>query len=116
MTVKDVSQSQLHICYTVDLYFKHPQTKLQEGNAFTDICLSIGGSHAQQPLAMMHWISLYLPLPPPDMGPRYISLLLTSDGHHWKPIQNCSFEDLPPPPPVLTCNGDYRNVLLAIER
>ena len=65
MTVKDVSQSQLHMCYTVDLYFNHPQTKLQEGNAFTDICLSIGGSHAQQPLAMMHWISLYLLLETP---------------------------------------------------
>ena len=29
-----------------------------------------------------------------DMGPTP-SLLLTSGGHHWRPVQTCSLEDLP---------------------
>ena len=34
------------------------------------------------------------PPPTPDMGPT--ALLLTSGGHHWKPLQTCSLEDQPP--------------------
>ena len=29
-------------------------------------------------------------------------LLLTSDGHHWRPVQTCSLEDLPPPTSTYT--------------
>ena len=40
-----------------------------------------------------------------DMGPlqSQLPLLVTSSGHHWRPVQTCSFEE--PPPSVLTC-GD----------
>ena len=39
-----------------------------------------------------------------DMGPGYPTrpptwdLLLTSSGHHWRPVQTCLLEDLPPIP------------------
>ena len=55
---------------------------------------------------------MYKPLPltlapPPDMGmPLALvlgPLLVTSGGHHWRPVQTCSFEDTPPP--VLTSDG-----------
>ena len=41
---------------------------------------------------------------PPDIKPDEPTLppqplLLTSGGDHWKPVQTCSLEDLPPPPP-----------------
>ena len=35
-------------------------------------------------------------------------LLLASGGHHWRPVQTCSLEDLPPPSPPLTSGGGYR--------
>ena len=41
-------------------------------------------------------------LPPP--------LLLTSGGHHWRPVQTCSLEDLPLPQPVLKSSGGHRNM------
>ena len=40
------------------------QTKLQEGNVFTAVCLFTGGP--MWPLPIMHWTSLYKA---PDMGP-----------------------------------------------
>ena len=45
---------------------------------------------------------------PPDIKPDEPTLppqplLLTSGGHHWKPVQTCSLEDLPPPTP----SGDH---------
>ena len=51
--------------------------------------------------------------PPPvvlatlDMGPQSIGtpMLVTSGGHHWRPVQNCSFQD-PPSLPILT-SGVY---------
>ena len=55
----------------------------------------------------MHWtypISL-------DMGPGHLlhpPLLLTSGGHHWRPVQTCSLEDLTPPPTqVLITSGGH---------
>ena len=93
---------------------------------------------SQLPLPMMHWTSLYRPIPSPgslnmgpwdprapapldmgpqdpsppgpgpslappsDMGPQDpfspcpASLLVTSDGHHWKPVQICSLQEPPP--------------------
>ena len=35
-------------------------------------------------------------------------LLLTSGGHHWRPVQTCSFEGQPPP--VLTTSDGHRNM------
>ena len=35
------------------------------------------------------------------------ALLLTSGGDHWRPVQTCSFEDLPPL--VLTSSGSHRS-------
>ena len=32
-------------------------------------------------------------------------LLVTSGGHHWRPVQKCSLEDPPLPPLVLTSGG-----------
>ena len=42
-----------------------------------------------------------LPLPP----------LLTSDGHHWRPVQTCSLEALVPPPP----SNCYWHLVVATE-
>ena len=60
------------------------------------------------PLPMIHWTSLYStpgpshpktsdmepPGPAPCISkPQPHSLLVTSGGHHWRFVQNCSFED-----------------------
>ena len=89
-------------------------TKLQEGNIFSRICHSAqvaGGPHVT--ITMMHWTSLYrLPGPGPLLDIRYMApspvpstsdidppgpgpLLMTSGGHHWRPVQTCSLEDPP---------------------
>ena len=54
---------------------------------------------------------LRYPTPPPIPCPRdTLPLLLTSGGHHWRPVlQTCSLEALPPPPPVLTYSGGHRS-------
>ena len=88
------------------------------------------GGFSMRPLPMMRWdMDTYL-IPPcphlkPDMGPTPLLLtylvvitgnkgptpspLLTFAGYHWKPVQTCSFEDLPPPQPVLTSSAPCRN-------
>ena len=33
------------------------------------------------------------------------ALLVTSSGHHWRPVQACSLDDFPPPKPILTSGG-----------
>ena len=35
-------------------------------------------------------------------------LLVRSGGHQWGPVQTCSLEDSPPPPPLLTFSGGHR--------
>ena len=40
-----------------------------------------------------------------DMGPPSPALLVTSSGHHWRPVQACSLDDFPPPKPILTSGG-----------
>ena len=37
-------------------------------------------------------------LPPPDIRPGYLPLLLTSGGHHWRPVQTVHLRSYPPPP------------------
>ena len=79
------------------------------------VSLSVHGG-LMWPLLMMHWMSLYrdpqllpwpssrhgtppqhLPYPPSIHGtpllPVPSPLLVTSGGHHWTPVQTCSFED-----------------------
>ena len=108
----------LHI-FTI-LHFYLPQTKLWECNVFTGVCYSVWGWGGNAQMAPG-----YLPPPPRDMEPGYLPptcawdlgaytpspLLLTSGGHHWKPVQTWSLEDLPPPlPPVLTSSGGHWNM------
>ena len=56
---------------------------MREGNFFTGT-LSV------------HWDRLHVryPLPRKRLG-RVPHLLVTFAGHHWRPVQTCSFEDLP---------------------
>ena len=66
------------------------------------VCHSVQGD-PMWPLPMMYW-DMGTPPPAPryqtwvvitgNMGPT--SLLLTSGGHHWRPVQTCSLEDQPP--------------------
>ena len=92
----DFCFKQLHLVLVY--YYYHPQTKLWEGNVFTDVCLcfrlgtGVGISHAswdrlhgRVPPGYQTWN-----LPPPP-------LLLTSGGHH---CSNLFTWGLPPPPPV----------------
>ena len=83
--------------YKCNIY--RPQTKLREGNVFTGGCHFVGGggvgtsyapwdrSHGRVPLP--HMGSRHLLLLPPDIILRYPHppILLTSGGHHWRPIQ-----------------------------
>ena len=84
--------------------FYHPPTKLRGVNVFTDVCLSFcsGGSH----VTITHDALDLTVHPPTDMGPHSTgtSPAVTSGGHHWRPVQTCSLQNLPPP--VLT-SGDY---------
>ena len=70
------------------------------------------------PLDTKHWTySLPSPSTPPDtrhesyplppLTPFHSSLLLTSGSYHWRSVQTCSLEELPPP--VLTSGGGHRN-------
>ena len=100
-------------------------TNLREGNVFSRVGLSVGlpsghyarciGPHCTaHPFPDMERHSTRTPgllpsmiLAPLDMGPQSIGtvLLVTSGGHHWRPVQNCLFQD-PTPAPILT-SGVY---------
>ena len=86
----------------------YPPTKLREGNAFIRVCLSAGVP--MWPLSLMHWTSLCRSYPfPPDMGSQdpLVFPLVTSGGHHWRPVQTCS---LPERSLVLTSSGEIHRV------
>ena len=77
------------------------QTKVQEGIIFTGVCLSFSSEGSHVPIThdtlgygLIPWI--------PHMWP-----LLASSGHHWRPVQICSLEDLIPP--VLTSSGGHQS-------
>ena len=100
-----------------------PPTKLWEGNVFTHVCLPVC-SQGVPNLTITHdaldvtvhsipspttsarhqtWYPLHrhqtwetLPSPSPRLA--------TSDGHHWRPVQTCSFEN---PPLGVTSGGRY---------
>ena len=75
--------------------------------SYVSICQQGG---AMWPLSMMHWTSVYRSYPfPPDMGSQgpIVLPLVTSGGHHWRPVQTCS---LPEPSLVLTSSGEVHRV------
>ena len=71
-------------------YFYHPQTKLQEGNVFTSICLfrssGVGMSHASCDRSHGR---VPMDIRPGDLPP---TLVLTSGGYDWKHVQTCSLQ------------------------
>ena len=64
---------------------------------------ALGHSYPQAP-RYQTW-NLHLPLSP-DMGPT--PLLLTSGGHHWRPVQTCLLENIAQL--VLTPSDNHRNM------
>ena len=81
-----------------------PPTKLWEGNVFICVCPSVNLSvHRRSPCDHYLWcIGPYCtglhpqpwPLWTSDLGPQAsVPLLVTSGGHHWRPVLTCSFED-----------------------
>ena len=59
------------------------------------------------------------PTPPYQKWDLPPTLLLTSGGHHWRPVQTCPIEDLPPPLPVVvateTCTVGKQAVCILLE-
>ena len=107
-------------------FYYHPPMKLRRGNVFSHSCLSIilstGGSHViiiydvldltvqlptnPPPVLAYHGTLLdwHNPLPTPTWYPLALAQPpVLSGGHHWRPVQTCSFQD--PHPPVLTSCG-----------
>ena len=97
-----------------------PPTKLREGNVYTRVCLFTGGGgpyviithdalvltvHALHagvpscPLDIRHGTLLAPRHQTWDQPPTPMPLLVISGGHHWRPVQICSLEDTPHPPP-----------------
>ena len=79
-----------------------PPTKLQEGNVFAGVCLSV---HEGGHVTITH-DALDLTYSPPRHGTPCPPLLVTSGGHHRRPIQTCPLED---PLSVLTFGGGHRS-------
>ena len=70
------------------ILFLAPANEIGEGYVFTRICLSFhrgGVPHVN----ITHDAQSHQDMGPPWPGP----LLVTSGGHHWIPVQSCSFED-----------------------
>ena len=97
---------------TINIY--RPPKELSEGNVFSHVCLSVCLSHKESHVAITH-DALDLTVQPspalapallfqtwdpqPRPHPSYIGphpLLVTSGGHHWRPVQTCSLEDPTP--------------------
>ena len=99
-----------HTKCTVDLcpcYYRQPP-KLREGNVLTScvlVCLQ-GWSHV---VITQNALDLTVHQPPPptrhraSLGRKLHSPLVTSGGHHWRPVQLDHFRTLPKP--VLTSGG-----------
>ena len=91
------------------LHYYHSPTKLRESNVFTCVHLFTGGHHViithdALDLTVQDHAPRLCDIRPsamrPPSAPRPIRrgtlLLLTSDGHHWRIVQTCSFEEAPP--------------------
>ena len=67
-----------------------------EGNVFTGVYLSFcswgGGSHVTITFDALD-LTVQAPRSPHGLG---ISLVVTSDGHYWRPVQTCSLHDPTP--------------------
>ena len=99
--------------YYTRIYSYRPPTKLEEGNAFNHVCVSVHrvGSHVT---IICDALNLTVKQPPvqtcdltgqgslPEMWPHWPGtpsipgtslgrdpLLVTSGGHHWRPVQTC---------------------------
>ena len=68
----------------------------------------------------MHPLPLDIPTPPLDIppipSPDTHPLLVTSDGHDWRPVQICSLLDIPPIPPpdthpLLVTSGGHDRII-----
>ena len=72
-------------------------------------CLSV---HRKSPHVTITHDALYLAVQPPPLpdirpGP---PLLVISFGHHWRPVQTCSFGNTPPPQRYLVLITEARTV------
>ena len=89
----------------IEIFTTHQRpTKLRGGNVFTCVCLFTEGSlYGHYPWC----IGPHCTAPPTPIPPRYQiwgPVVLTSGGHHLRPVQTCSFEDTPLLP-ILTSGG-----------
>ena len=89
--------------------FLHPY--LPPANEVTNVCHSLRGGGPHVPLPMVHWDPSHSPMDtrpgPTPLDSRHgtypllypllpLPLLLTSGSNHWRPVQTCSLQDLPP--------------------
>ena len=75
--------------------FYSPQTKLWEGNVFKGICLSTGRRGGGIVCDIITCFMGY-PTHPFWSGGISYPLLVISNDHHWRPVQTCSLDTIPP--------------------
>ena len=90
--------------------FNLPPTKLREGNVFSHLCPSVSHSVRRGDGDGVQCGHYHYRNPPPHMGSLYrtpqsqsqphSSLVVTSGGQDWRPVQACLLED---PPPTNQC-------------
>ena len=110
--------NRFNLLLNVEINSLPPTKKLLKGNVFTGVCLFIGTGVSLWPLPMMHWTSLYLEPPPPEMEPGYVAP---------PPHLDMGPGYLPPlasywhlvvinwdPPPVLTPSAGHQNTHRAV--
>ena len=85
-----------------------PPTKVREGNVFTGVCHYVGGIPS---LMSGEEVGTWDTHPSARPGiPTPATLLLSSGGHHWKPVQTCSPTPWPPWP-----RNWYRHLVAATD-
>ena len=95
-----------------------PPTKLRKGNVFTGMCLSVhrrrwSSCHYYPWCIGPHCTGPLLALDPSrhgTWGPPGLPLLVTSGGHHLRPVQTCSLDlTVQPPSKVVLTFGDHQS-------
>ena len=95
---------QYEVLHTIlKTHFYRPSTKLWEGNVFTRFCLFTGGPHmtiANDSLDLIVQCPTQPCIRHGTRAPKTLNkgtprlalglLLVTSGGHHWRPVQTCS--------------------------